>query len=51
MKIVEVETIVVRNIPPFRGGSLWLFVKLKTDEGIVGLGRGRRGMQPNWMPR
>ena len=27
MKIVEVETMVVRNIPPFRGGSLWLFVQ------------------------
>jgi galactonate dehydratase len=38
MKIVDVETIVVGNVPPLRGGNCWLFVKLITDEGIVGLG-------------
>jgi galactonate dehydratase len=38
MKIVDVETVVVGNVSPFRGGRCWLFVKLITDEGIVGLG-------------
>ena len=38
MKVVDVKTILVRNIQPPRGGSHWLFVQLVTDEGIVGLG-------------
>lgn len=38
MKIIEVKTIVIRNIPPYRGGRLWLFVQLNTDAGISGLG-------------
>ena len=47
MKVVDVETIVVRNVPPFRGGSMWLFVQLKTDEGIVGLGERPSGNATN----
>ena len=38
MKIVDVKTLVVGNVHPYRGGRCWLFVKLITDEGIVGLG-------------
>ena len=38
MIITGVETILVRNIEPYRGGQYWLFVQLKTDEGITGLG-------------
>ncbi|MEZ4869702.1 MAG: mandelate racemase/muconate lactonizing enzyme family protein [Caldilineaceae bacterium] len=38
MKIVDVETILLNNIEPYRGGRYWLFLKLITDEGIVGLG-------------
>jgi 2-dehydro-3-deoxyphosphogalactonate aldolase len=38
MKITEVQTFLVGNIPPYRGGRCWLFVKLITDEGIEGLG-------------
>jgi 2-dehydro-3-deoxyphosphogalactonate aldolase len=38
MKIVDVETFLVANIPPYRGGRCWLFVKLLTDEGIEGIG-------------
>ena len=38
MKIVDVKTVVVGNVRPHRGGRFWLFVKLITDEGIVGLG-------------
>ena len=38
MKVTGVETILVRNIEPYIGGRHWLFVQLKTDEGIVGLG-------------
>ena len=39
MKIVKVEPILVKNpIPDLGGGTNWLFVKLTTDEGIVGWG-------------
>jgi len=47
MKIKEVETIIVNNVPPYRGGSLWLFVKLITDEGITGLGERPSGNARN----
>lgn len=38
MKIIDFETIVLNNVEPYRGGRYWLFLKLITDEGIVGLG-------------
>ena len=38
MKITGVETIVIENVAPYRGGRYWLFIKLHTDEGIIGLG-------------
>ena len=38
MKITDVKTMVVENEPPYRGGKYLLFLELKTDEGIVGLG-------------
>ncbi len=38
MKVTGIETIVIDNIPPYRGGRQWLFIKLLTDEGLVGLG-------------
>ncbi len=38
MKATSAETIVVENIPPYRGGRYWLFLKIYTDEGVVGLG-------------
>ena len=38
MKVTGVETIVIENIAPYTGGRYWLFIKLQTDEGIVGLG-------------
>lgn len=38
MKITRLETIALDNVPPYRGGRKWLFIKLHTDEGIVGLG-------------
>jgi 2-dehydro-3-deoxyphosphogalactonate aldolase len=38
MKIVDVATVVVGNVRPYRGGRFWLFVKVFTDDGIVGLG-------------
>ena len=47
MKIVEVKTIVVNNIQPYRGGRLWLFVQLITDEGIIGLGERPSGNATN----
>ncbi len=38
MKIAEIETFVVGNPPPHFGGRFFVFVKLVTDDGIVGYG-------------
>ncbi|MCP3975642.1 MAG: mandelate racemase/muconate lactonizing enzyme family protein [bacterium] len=38
MKIAEIETFVVGNPPPGFGGRYFVFVKLVTDDGIVGYG-------------
>jgi galactonate dehydratase len=38
VRIKEFETFVVGNPPPHFGGRYWIFVKLKTDSGIVGYG-------------
>ena len=38
MKVTGVETILISNIEPHRGGRYWLFIQLNTDEGITGLG-------------
>ena len=38
MKVTGVETILISNIEPYRGGRYWLFLQLTTDEGITGLG-------------
>jgi len=38
VKIANVETFVVGNPPPGRGGRYFVFVKLATDDGIVGYG-------------
>jgi 2-dehydro-3-deoxyphosphogalactonate aldolase len=38
MKVTGIETLLLDNIQPYRGGRQWLFIKLLTDEGIVGLG-------------
>ncbi|RLG94187.1 mandelate racemase/muconate lactonizing enzyme family protein [Candidatus Bathyarchaeota archaeon] len=38
MKIVEVVPYAVETPPPHRGGEHWFFVKLTTNDGIVGYG-------------
>ena len=38
MKISDFKTFVVGTPPPHRGGPVWVFVKLVTDNGIVGYG-------------
>jgi L-alanine-DL-glutamate epimerase-like enolase superfamily enzyme len=38
VKITEVETFVVGNPPPSFGGAYFVFVKLVTDDGLVGYG-------------
>jgi 2-dehydro-3-deoxyphosphogalactonate aldolase len=38
VKVTGIETFPIDNLPPYRGGRKWLFLKLTTDEGIVGLG-------------
>ena len=38
MKVTDLKTMVVENDPPHRGGKYLLFLELKTDEGIIGLG-------------
>jgi galactonate dehydratase len=51
MKVADVQTFAVGNVPPYRGGRCWLFVKLITDDGIEGIGEwstahvGREGAQ------
>ena len=47
MKVTRVETFVVDNIKPFRGGRQWLFLKLHTDEGLIGLGERPTGHAQN----
>ena len=36
MKLTRVRTFVVQTPPPYAGGALWFFVKLETDNGLVG---------------
>lgn len=38
MKLIKCEPFVVRVPPPCLGGKFWYFVKLVTDDGIVGYG-------------
>jgi len=38
MKIASLDTHVVAVPPPHIGGMYWIFVRLKTDDGIEGLG-------------
>ena len=47
MKVTGVETILLNNAKPFRGGRQFLFIRLLTDEGIVGLGERPTGHTPD----
>ena len=47
MKVTGIETILVENTPPYRGGRTFLFIRLLTDEGIVGLGERPTGHTPD----
>ena len=47
MKVTGVETILLQNTPPYRGGRTFLFIRLLTDEGIVGLGERPTGHTPD----
>ena len=47
MKVTRVETILLDNVPPYIGHRKWLFIKLFTDQGIVGLGERPTGGIPN----
>ena len=38
MKIVNLETFVIKTPRPYRGGRVWVFLKLTTDNGIEGIG-------------
>ena len=38
MKLTRVEPFVVRTEPPHWGGATWYFVRLETDDGLVGWG-------------
>jgi galactonate dehydratase len=51
MKVTGIQTILLDNIQPYRGGSKWLFIKLTTDEGLVGLGELRTGNARNLVPQ
>jgi 2-dehydro-3-deoxyphosphogalactonate aldolase len=43
MKIIDVKSFLVGNVPPYRGGRCWLFVKLITDDGLEGIGEWSTG--------
>jgi len=45
LEIVDSEVFLVANIPPYRGGPYWIFVKLVMDEGIEGIGEWTAGAQ------
>ena len=47
MKVTAVETILIRNVEPYRGGRYWLFIQVQTDEGIIGLGERPTGHARN----
>ena len=47
MKVTGIETILLDNVKPFRGGRTFLFIRLLTDEGIVGLGERPTGHTPD----
>ena len=51
MKVTRLETILLDNVPPYRGGRKFLFIKLHTDEGIVGLGERVTGGVTNLKPQ
>ena len=51
MKITRLETIVLDNIDPPIGHRKWLFIKLHTDEGLVGLGERVSGGVTNLKPQ
>lgn len=38
MKAIELKTFIVGNPPPYHGGRYFVFLKLKTDTGIEGVG-------------
>lgn len=38
MKVTELQTFIVGNPPPHKGGRYFIFVKLTTDDGITGIG-------------
>jgi len=47
MRIVDLKTYLVEVPPPSRGGRIWTFVKLITDNGIEGIGEPVRiGFEP-----
>ena len=45
MEIVGVEPLLVRNVPPLRGGPYWILTKLMTDEGIERIDEWTAGSQ------
>lgn len=47
MKVTGIETILLNNNPPYHGGRTFLFIRLSTDEGIVGLGERPTGHTPD----
>ena len=38
MRLTNIETYVIKTGEPNLGGLFWFFIKLETDEGIVGWG-------------
>lgn len=51
MKVTNIETLLLDNVPNYRGGRKWLFIKLATDEGIIGLGERVSGGVTDLVPQ
>src|SRR5215213_7269930 len=43
MKITDVQACVIGRDEPYSGGSIWTFVRIYTDEGVVGTGECNSG--------
>jgi 2-dehydro-3-deoxyphosphogalactonate aldolase len=51
IKITGMNILVIDNIPPYSGQRKWLIIKIKTNQGIVGLGERPTGGVTNLKPQ
>jgi galactonate dehydratase len=51
VRVTAIDTLVIDNVPKYAGGRKFLFIKLMTDEGIVGLGERVSGNATDLRPQ